>query len=224
MMARYAIGDVHGCLLTLRALLEEQIGITKTDLVIMLGDYVDRGPESRGVLDYLVSLQKNGYGLILLRGNHDDLIVRGRFSPYWSRVHRSNGGIVALWSFGVESHDQIPVAYCDLIDTMPLYYMADEYVCVHASLNVKRADPYQDLEAMLWDRREDDDKDHEGRRVVCGHTPTQLDQIRERIDFGRKVILDNGCVYAGREGMGNLIALDLDHLTLHIQPNLDMTS
>jgi len=220
-MGRYAIGDVHGCLLTLRALVEETLGISRNDLLVLLGDYIDRGPESRGVLDYIARLQADGYHVISLRGNHDDLLVRGRFSSYWSRVHKSNGGIVALWSFGVDNHGDIPLEYCDQIDNMPFYHIMEEYSLLHASLNVKKDRPYDDLEAMLWDRREDDDVDHSGRRVVCGHTPTKLEDIQQRIDFGRKIILDNGCVYAGREGMGNLVALDLDHLVLSIQPNLD---
>lgn len=219
-MARYAIGDVHGCLATLRALFEDRLAVSKSDLVVLLGDYVDRGPESRGVLDYVRTLQEE-YNVVTLRGNHDDMLVRGRFSTYWSRVHRSNGGLTALWSFGIEDHRDIPLEYCDMIDLMPLYHVTDEYAFVHGSLNMKLDDPYADLEAMLWERRDDDDVDHEGRRVVCGHTPTRLDVIRERIDYGSKVILDNGCVYAGRPDMGNLVALDLDRLVLHVQENID---
>ncbi len=64
-MARYAIGDIHGSLLTLRALIEEQMAPSKDDLLVFLGDYVDRGPESRGVLDYLMNKLKGKTVIII---------------------------------------------------------------------------------------------------------------------------------------------------------------
>ena len=221
-MRRFAIGDVHGCVKTLKSLLDKTLQITRDDLVILLGDYVDRGPASREVLDLIEELISNGYRVIPLRGNHDDLLVRGRFSVEFAELHLRNGGGTTLKSFSVNEHKDIPVSYVDFVDSLPFYHLEPEYVFVHASLNVADTDPLRDLETMLWKRMDDDDRDHEGRRVVCGHTPQTLDEIRERIYDGRKIILDNGCVYSGRDGMGNLVAMDMDTMKLYAERNVDM--
>ena len=68
-MRTLALGDIHGCLDALKLLLA-RIELTPDDRVIALGDYVDRGPDSRGVLDLMVKLHETGQ-LVALRGNHD---------------------------------------------------------------------------------------------------------------------------------------------------------
>jgi len=221
-MARYAIGDVHGCFETLRAMCENALRFSETDTVIFLGDYVDRGPESREVLDYLNTLKTNGYNVATLRGNHDDLLVQGRFSAERARFHMMAGGAETLQSFGVNDHRSVPIEYCDMIDSMPFVHEEKDFVCVHASLNKNVPAPYQDFQTLLWERLTDDDVDNSGRRVIAGHTPQTIDEIRERIDSGRKIILDAGCIYPFKSGMGHLCAMDLDTLKIVVVKNIDI--
>ena len=74
-MSRYAIGDIHGGAKTFCALLEK-IYLQREDRVYLLGDYVDRGPNSRGVLDIILKLKEAGFGIFALRGNHEDMLIR----------------------------------------------------------------------------------------------------------------------------------------------------
>ena len=69
---RYVISDIHGCYNTFKRLVEEVIGLTKSDWLFLLGDYIDRGPSSKDVLDYILDLKESGYSLFPLRGNHED--------------------------------------------------------------------------------------------------------------------------------------------------------
>lgn len=221
-MARYAIGDVHGCLLTLRKMVEEELAVSKTDLLVLLGDYVDRGPSSKGVLDYIEHLVEDGYRVIPLRGNHDDMLVRARFSERYVSAQLRNGGVETLDSFGVQTHQEIPLLYCDMIDSYPLVHEEPDVVCLHGSYDITAPEPLADYETILWKRLDGDDLDKDGRRIVCGHTPIKLEEMQIRIDDGRKIILDNGCVYHNRAGLGKLAAIDLDSLILSLVDNVDV--
>src|SRR5262249_30858987 len=100
-MRTIAIGDIHGCLRALDLLLEV-IQPRPDDVLITLGDYVDRGPDSRGVLDRLIELQSQ-CKLIALKGNHDIMMMRGRddFAAYEDWTHC--GGKATLQSYGADS-------------------------------------------------------------------------------------------------------------------------
>ena len=76
MSQRWIIPDIHGCLKTLKVLLENQLKITKNDKVYFLGDYIDRGPDGKGVLDYLMRLKEEEYDIYCIKGNHEDLCVK----------------------------------------------------------------------------------------------------------------------------------------------------
>lgn len=221
-MARYAIGDVHGCFLTLREMVEQKLAVSTSDTVVLLGDYVDRGPSSKQVLDYIEHLIDDGYCIVPLRGNHDDMLVRARFSERYVSAGLRNGGEETLKSFGVDSHEEIPIGYCDRIDSYPFVYEQPDVVCLHGSYNKWAANPLTDYESILWKRLEGDDLDKTGRRIVCGHTPIEVYEMQKRIDGKRKVILDNGCVYHERVGYGQLAAMDLDTFNLSLLPNRDL--
>ena len=73
MSQRWIIPDIHGCAKTLKVLLENMLKVTKNDQLYFLGDYIDRGPDGKGVIDYLMHLQKEEYNVLLLKGNHEDM-------------------------------------------------------------------------------------------------------------------------------------------------------
>lgn len=219
-MAQYAVGDIHGCLRTARALVEDRLGLTTSDTLILMGDYVDRGPDSRGVLAWIRDLDAGGYRVIPLRGNHDDMVVRARFSERWRASALRNGGLATLASWEVDSHTGIPQHDADMIDALPLWHVDERYLYVHASFAADSPLPWLETHVMLFGRTEE--ATAMGRRIVCGHTPQSPDDIRRRIDDGSKIIVDAGVCYPERPGMGSLCALDLDTLVPVFQRNLDM--
>jgi len=224
-MRRIAIGDVHGCLKTLRKLVEERIGWNADDRLILLGDYVNKGPDSKGVLDYIAGLRETASdtgNVITLRGNHDDIILRKYVQPGWFRGSGRPGIAATLRSFDVEHVSGIPAHYIKQLEDLPMIHQEHDFICVHASFDTADANPFTDYESMLWDRIETVDMNVTGgRRVLCGHTPQTEREIRSRVHKG-KIIIDGGCVYPHRPGMGNLVALDLDTYELTFVKNIDM--
>ena len=75
MSGRFAIGDIHGCLKTLKALVENEIQLGKDDELFFVGDFIDRGPDSKGVLDYIGSLIRDGYKIQSVMGNHEEMLL-----------------------------------------------------------------------------------------------------------------------------------------------------
>lgn len=224
-MRRIAIGDVHGCVKTLRAMVEDRIQWTTDDRLILLGDYVNKGPDSKGVLDYVAELQamtSESGNVITLRGNHDDIILRKYVQPGWVRGSGRPGIAATLRSFGVDHVSEIPMPYIQQLEKLQMLHQEHDYICVHASFDTADENPFTDYESMLWDRIEAVDMQVTGgRRVLCGHTPQTEPEIRSRVERG-KIIIDGGCVYPHRPGMGNLVAFDLDTNVLTFQKNLDM--
>jgi len=93
---RYVIADIHGCYKTLRYLVEEMISPSKSDYLFFLGDYIDRGPNSSGVIDYVIDLIDNGYKVFPLRGNHEENLLKAyeeydsdTFSFFVKKINKS---------------------------------------------------------------------------------------------------------------------------------------
>ena len=218
---RFVIPDIHGCSRTFRRLLEEVIRLSPSDSLYLLGDMIDRGPGSREVLDTVLHLQANGYRITPLRGNHEEMLLLSCRDRSYFRLWMINGGHATLESFGIEDGCDIPLPYRRFLESLPFYVQLDDFILVHGSLNFLDPDPLGDTEAMLWSRDPLVERERiGGRRVIGGHTPVGLDDIRSSLK-GDKIMLDNGCVYSGIPGLGSLTALNLDTMTLHIQPNCE---
>ncbi len=225
LMKRYAISDIHGCSQSFAALLHK-IGLSKTDELYLLGDYIDRGPDSKGVFDTIMELQKNGYQVHCLRGNHEQLLLDARHDPRAYKTWYLHGGKETLASFGCDAPHEFPQRYLDFMDQLDYYFLLDQCILVHAGLNFTAPDPLADTHSMMWIRRWYDNIDRAwlgDRRIVHGHTPTARRQIELQLAAVKTlpvVVIDNGCVY-NRVGTGQLCALDLDDWTLTFQPRID---
>ncbi len=229
-MPRYAITDIHGCAATLRALVHGQLQLTLKDELYLLGDYLNKGPDSRGVLDEILNLRRRGYHVVALRGNHDqqllDAIAEPEDEALQLRWQEKLELAVTLDSFGVAAPHQVQPRYRKLLDDLEYVVELEDYVLVHASLNF--ADPDQlftDHDAML-NRREFDDVDPlllGGRPLLHGHVPQPLRDVRRALKQANPVEigLDAGCVSYKDAPLGNLVALDLDSRDLFVQPNVD---
>jgi len=213
---RYAIADIHGCCKTFQALLKK-IRLRASDDLYLLGDYIDRGPDSKGVLDTVMGLDCRVHAL---RGNHEDLWLKTAAAgmdrkSYFHYNHWMEDGILArLLSFG--ETDTGP--YLKFLHSLPLYYELDDYLLVHGEFDFSLPDPFGKMgeESMLWGRG----KPYAGSKpVICGHTPQRLEKIKAGLGTNR-MIIDNGCCFR-QEGYGHLLAYNLEDGRLHVQENID---
>jgi serine/threonine protein phosphatase 1 len=216
----FAIGDIHGCSRTLLKMLE-RIGLQASDTLYCLGDYIDRGPDSKGVIDTILSLREQGFAIHTLRGNHEQLLLDAAESWMQSSRWLSNGGDATLKSFGIRKLGELPPRYGQFFSDTVHYLVAGNYIFTHAGLNFKAPDPFRDLDAMLWTRDQFiDPAKLSGKVLVHGHTPVPLDTIRQSLELQR-INLDGGCVYRAHGGYGQLVALHLETKELLVEKNID---
>lgn len=227
------IGDVHGCHLTLDKLVNETLNIQLDDHLIMLGDYVDRGPRSKQVIDFLIDLKEKGQNLTLLKGNHESM-----FQDTWNMEPRDedydiwkscNGGRETLESFGVGHSRFIDARYLDFLKSLALFteIVNPPTIAAHAGLDFSAPDPLTPTRHMLWIRPWDMNvnKAWLGKRIlVHGHTPTRRSEIEAELanlEEDQILCIDNGCFQKGRDGYGNLCAFDATNRKLYFEPCID---
>lgn len=204
-----AVGDIHGCAKTFRKLLLEGLKIKKSDTLYCIGDYIDRGPDSKGVVDFILELRSKGFKIRTLRGNHEQLMLDSLRNEEEEDQWLFNGGEETLESFGVSAFRDMNPEYQDFFKKTKFYMVNGPYIFVHAGLNFGPEDILEDRDAMLWIRNFTVDKRKLGERIIIhGHTPKDLDEILhpERKDV---INLDAGCVYKNRPDQGYLVAIDL---------------
>jgi len=194
----YAIGDIHGSLRKLRALLArcQRHAQGRSASFVFLGDYIDRGPESAGVVRDLIALQARLRDqVIALKGNHEafalDVIDAATPAEHWL----SQGGTQTLRSYGVADAGALPREHVDWLRALPLSYDDGRRFFVHAGVDPNRALDAQDEHDMLWIREPflSDRRDH-GRLIVHGHTPLESGVPDLR---GNRLNLDTGAVFGG---------------------------
>jgi serine/threonine protein phosphatase 1 len=225
-MARYATTDLHGCLLTFRHLVEERLRLSRTDTLYLLGDYVNKGPDTRGVLDYLMQLQADGYQVHCLLGNHDLELLQAarsqRLMANWTSVADVE---LTLSSFGVERTADIPEPYLAWIEGLPLSLELPDFVLVHAGFNFRLppAEMRQDQHSMLNIKDFTFDASRlQGKRLVHGHNPKPVERLRRQVqERSGAVDLDTGCVYRHNPELNHLAALNLDTWELTLQENIE---
>ncbi|MDA8428568.1 MAG: metallophosphoesterase family protein [Geobacteraceae bacterium] len=219
-----AIADIHGCCRTFRRLIFEIVRLKKTDSLYLLGDLIDRGPDSKGVIDTILELQASGYGIRPIRGNHERMLLASIYTPYDGSLSEwlDNGGYTTLKSYGA-THPEELGEHILVLHEHPLYRITDTHIFVHAGLDFTLDDPfsYQGESAMLTKRGGDvNEAKLDGKVLVSGHTPRPLSFIRRSLCTSH-IRLDNGCVYGDAlPEMGNLVALELESGMLHIQENI----
>lgn len=222
---KIAIADIHGCCRTFRHLLEK-VAFTKQDTLYLLGDYIDRGPDSKGVLDTILELRSEGYTLHPLMGNHEEMLLEalGDLSGEQLNFWLDNGGRATLKSYGVQHPDELPYEHIRFMRSLPLYLHTDTHIFVHAGLNFCLADSFsrEGEQAMLWDRYQHSDQEkQQGKKLVTGHNVKHLDVIRQSL-ASDVIHLDNGCYMGLRTvGYGALVALELGTSQIFLQDNAE---
>jgi len=215
-MSRYAISDIHGCSTTFRYLVEEELRLQPTDSLYLLGDYIDRGPNSKGVLDYIMELQERGHQVKALLGNHEDMMLQARQEPEALGGWLMNGGKTTLSSFGTSAIQEIPEKYWQFLRQLDFYAELEDYYLVHAGFDFSAPDPFSETDAMLWARHFKADPRVLGtRKIVHGHTPISIAEINHNLvdPLQLSYNIDGGCVFTNPYGF--LVALNLESLQLH---------
>lgn len=210
----YAIGDIHGQLDALHAALD----LIKADggpdaHVVFLGDYTDRGPDSKGVLDLLVQGRADNRNWTLLRGNHDRMFawfmheypLHDAYLPidlYW--LHPRLGGDTTLAAYGIDFSERnrqldvhaqaraaVPQSHVDLLNTLTPFFETDDLFFAHAGIRPGVPLDQQDIEDLLWIRKEFHAVRYPHPKIIVhGHTPVERAQ-----HYGNRVNLDSGAGY-----------------------------
>ena len=174
-MSRHlAIGDIHGCITALRTLVEF-VGLRPDDTIVFLGDYVDRGPDSASVIDFVIELGKKHH-VKPLRGNHEIMMLDAREQKSWLGPWLSYGGDATLQSYAASvdesgSFADIPDAHYDFLENQLLdYYECDTHFFVHANADPKVALQMQKEPALFWQKYNNPGPHCSNKIMVCGHT------------------------------------------------------
>jgi serine/threonine protein phosphatase 1 len=203
----FAFGDIHGCRRELEVLLESLRSdhhVTKADQFVFIGDYIDRGPDSKGVIDTLLAWKKDHPKTIFLKGNHEDMLL-GFLGIGGSSgaVYLVNGGTEFFKSYGIEPTgpvsemvNSLPAEHLAFLTSLELGVSIGEFLFVHAGINPARALTDQTPHDLMWIRGEFLPAEHNaGKTVVFGHTPF----ADVMIHLPYKIGIDTGLVY------GNLL-------------------
>jgi len=203
----YAVGDVHGCLAHLRALealiVADAAEVAGEKWIVMLGDYVDRGPRSAEVLDHLMARPPAGFQRFCLAGNHEAMMLDFLAAPSAGSPWLTFGGVETLASYGIDAgavnwndtnraraiiDSHIPVEHLDFLRKCPLYLALPGTLMVHAGIRPGIALERQQEADLLWIRQPFLGAElPDGERVVHGHTPAQepvVTKSRLGIDTG----------------------------------------
>lgn len=196
-----AVGDIHGCVKQLRLVLEA-IEPQPDDVFVFLGDFVDRGPDSKGVIDEVIELGKK-CTVYPICGNHEEMVL-GAFAggasdhKFWCKF----GGIEMLASYGVDNAQKLPGQHLYFISKCLDYVETDNFIFVHAGCDPNAPLDRQSGEKLRWDKFPKEPKPHfSGKTVVCGHT------VHPKVlDLGFILCIDTGC---GVIQTGRLTAIDM---------------
>ncbi|MEX0726475.1 MAG: metallophosphoesterase family protein [Planctomycetaceae bacterium] len=164
----FAIGDIHGCDVALETLLSK-LGLTSADTCVVLGDVIDRGPDSKRAIELLIELQKT-CRLIFLMGNHEEMLFDTLAGGVWAQNWPLYGGDAMLQSYGGRL-DQIPEEHLEFLRSGLNFFEAGDNIFVHANLEPGVPLERQSTEWLRWTKLTGQEKPYaEGKRVICGHT------------------------------------------------------
>ncbi len=212
----YVIGDIHGELTLVNALLQKIHIDFQKDRLIFLGDYIDRGPASKEVLSLMEELQQKG--AYCLMGNHEHIMLsvfthaNARKFEHWVTVA---GGRATLESYGyspsyIEEHlfkeaytDETLHKHLRFIETLLPYFEEEDTIFVHGGLDPEKDVKETPIEQLLWIREEFHLNYHGTKTIVFGHTPTPIlhkDKNNHSPYFGENRIIgiDGGAVFGGQ--------------------------
>lgn len=233
-MKTFALSDIHGCYDELMALFAMLPIEPERDRVVFLGDYVDRGPRSRDVVEQVMTWEARYPHWVFLSGNHEDELLKalryGGRTHDWPDLWYSQGGRETLLSYlprGPDVDPRQPLRLRDLIPpdqlawlaARPRYFEDDSYIYVHAGLRPGRSPRETALDDLIWIRGEFLSSDYDwGKKVIHGHTPTLTLEPEVRPN---RINIDTGVCFSPHN---KLTAIELPAERFHFQPSLASVS
>ncbi len=207
----YAIGDIHGCNEQLNTLLST-LNIQSDDTLIFLGDTIDRGADSKGVLDNIIYYQSLCH-VILIQGNHEEMMLGAVDEKEYLKYCLKFGGIETLQSFGTAINQQgllqIPYDYYKLLKSSLPYYETEEFIFTHATPFAHLPMNQQNDEGLRWRFIPPDGQERHisGKTIICGHSAQD----------NAKVYLQDGliCIDTHVYGGGALTAIEIINMIIY---------
>jgi serine/threonine protein phosphatase 1 len=205
----FIVGDIHGCLDMLKRMLEKIQWQPENDRLIFLGDYIDRGDDPKGVVEFILELEKLSSRIQCLVGNHEAAFL-DYLSGKEKKLFLMNGGYRTLESYdatreGPDNH-LVPASHLDFYNSLEKYLELEDYYVVHAGFRPGVPLPEQNFEDLVWIRDPFIFSAHDfGKRVIFGHTP-----FSEPLLLENKIGLDTGAVYGNK-----LTCLELPEFKFH---------
>jgi serine/threonine protein phosphatase 1 len=216
-----AIGDIHGCYKSCEAMLSQLQQENEAETIyVFLGDYTDRGLNSKKVVDQLLEFEKN-HECIFIRGNHDQMLLDAYENGEWD-LWLANGGNTTLRDYNSHPKEfNLPESHYRFFCETKLYWQSENYFFVHGGLNpnltiAENLEREHEREEFIWQRSHiHTSKNKWEKTVVFGHTPVKKPLVREKM-----IGIDTGCVY-NKRGLAKLTAVVLPEQKFIQQKSLD---
>ena len=217
----FAISDIHGCFKPFYELVLKIIKLKKSDRLILLGDYIDRGDQSKEVIDFILELQKSGFNVTPLIGNHELMLINSWDDQDNLRLWMMNNGMPTLLSFGIGNIRDLKKQYLRFFNSLDYYLILGNVIFVHAGFDDLADDPFLNKQAMIWEcRLSYTNPVLSSKIIIHGHRPKTVGYVERLISEKSHVIpIDTGCVYGTEKGYGFLSAIEVNSMTLFTSPN-----
>lgn len=217
----FAISDIHGCFKPFYELIVHCIKLKKSDQLVLLGDYIDRGDQSKEVIDFIIDLKNSGFNVSPLAGNHEVMLLDSFYNPEIIPVWLMNSGITTLNSFGIQNLKELDKHYLEFFNSLEFYRIIDNVIFVHAGFDDFAIDPFADKHSMIWECKTSyQNHSLSGKTIIHGHRPKTVSYVKKLISEKSKVIpVDTGCVYGKELGYGILSALEVYSMDLFSVPD-----
>lgn len=209
----FAVGDIHGCADDLKVMLDflrQEQSLGAQDLLVFLGDYIDRGPKSREVIEQVLAVQRELPKTVVLKGNHEDMLLDYLgFGGESGEVYLENGGAEFLKSYGLHPFATradilaaLPAEHVEFFKRLELGVLLAEFLFVHAGIHPSRALDEQSPHDLMWVRGDFTHATHSvGKTVVFGHTP--FEDVMLHLPY--KIGVDTGLVFGNRLSVVELV-------------------
>ena len=222
-MQTFVIGDIHARPNLVEQLMRNVPWDLRRDKIVFLGDLIDRGPDARAVVDVVMGLAADNPNVVVLRGNHEQMLLDCLDYGDLQWLIPENGGLSSLSAYGFElseltdvSDIRIPDAHLEFFRRLPYFHEDDLAIYVHAGLVPGEHPSQSDSEVLIWTRDLDFFRGYEGKLCFFGHTPTHyLPRDGRTRKFG--IYIHGACVGIDTSGETDspLSCLNVETFTLY---------
>jgi serine/threonine protein phosphatase 1 len=219
----YVIGDIHGRSWLLDQLIADLPWDVRSDKIVFLGDLIDRGSDAPGVVDRIMHLRRNNPNVVVLRGNHEQMLLDTLDYGDFQWLIPENGGLATLEAYGNSLSEltsvediKIPSHHLEFLRSLEYYHEDDQAIYVHAGMIPGRPLAETSTEILVWSRNQSFFERYDGKLCFFGHTPTQfLPRSGRNRKFG--IYIKGGCVGMDTSGEENspLSCLLVERFTLY---------